>query len=92
MTGHLREQLLRAASSISLNLSEGNARGSAKDKRNFFQNAYASLRECQTVLKLLKVEDKRVVELADKLGTYLYKLINSETKNSPNWKPKTGDI
>lgn len=92
ITGHLREQLLRAASSISLNLSEGNARGSAKDKRNFFQNAYASFRECQTVLKLLKIEDTSLNELADKLGGHLYKLINSQIKQSPNWKQRSTDI
>ena len=35
ITGHLRDQLLRAASSISLNLSEGNAKRSVKDKKRF---------------------------------------------------------
>lgn len=88
VSGNLRDQLLRAASSISLNLSEGNARGTAKDKRNFFQNAYASLRECQTVIKLLKIEDEALVKLADQLGAYLYKLVNSEIKKSPNWQRK----
>lgn len=82
---NLKDQLLRAASSISLNLSEGNARGSAKDKRNFFQNAYASLRECQTALKLMKVDDNHINDFADKLGGYLYRLINSDIKSSPNW-------
>lgn len=86
LSGHLRDQLLRAGSSISLNLSEGNARGSAKDKRHFFQMAYASLRECQTIFKLLKIEDGRAIDSADKLGASLYKLINSQIKDSPNWR------
>lgn len=85
-TGHLKDQLLRAASSISLNLSERNAKGSAKDKRHFFQVAYGSLREFQTIFKLLKVEDSRTLKMADGLGASLYKLINSQLKDSPNWR------
>lgn len=83
--GHLGDQLNRAASSIALNLSEGNAKGSAKDKRNFFHNAYGSLRECQTIFKLMDVKDETILKSADQLGAYLYKLINSEIKNSPKW-------
>jgi four helix bundle protein len=85
-SGNLKDQLLRAASSISLNLSEGNAKGSAKDKRHFFQVAYGSLRECQTIFRLLKVEDGKTLKMADQLGASLYKLINSRLKDSPNWR------
>jgi four helix bundle protein len=84
--GHLGDQLSRASSSIALNISEGNAKGSAKDKRNFFHNAYGSLRECQTVFKLIDLKDENVLGMADRLGANLYKLVNSEIKNSPNWK------
>jgi len=84
--GHLKEQLQRAASSIALNLSEGNAKGSAKEKRNFFHIAYGSLRECQTIFKLLNVSDKELLSKADALGACLYRLVNSELKDSPNWK------
>lgn len=86
VTGNLKDQLHRAASSIALNLSEGNAKSSAKDKRHFFQTAYGSLRECQTILKLLKVSDPRIIETTDKLGACLYRLVNSDIKNSPNWR------
>lgn len=84
--GHLGDQLSRASSSIALNLSEGNARGSAKNKRNFFHNAYGSLRECQTVFKLIDMQNENVIKAADQLGAYLYKLVNSEIKDSPNWR------
>lgn len=84
--GNLGDQLSRASSSIALNLSEGNARGSSKDKRNFFQNAYASLRECQTAFKLIDMKDEQILKSADQLGAHLYKLVNSEIKNSPNWR------
>lgn len=86
ITGHLKDQLQRAASSIPLNLSEGNARGSARDKRNFFHIAYGSLRECQTIFKLLKLKDETIQKTADHLGASLFKLVNSELKDSPNWR------
>lgn len=84
--GHLRDQLHRAASSIALNLSEGNAKGSAKEKRNFFHMAYGSLRECQTIFKLMNINEHQIVNKADALGACLYKLVNSKLKDSPNWK------
>jgi four helix bundle protein len=86
IAGHLKDQLHRAASSISLNLAEGNAKGSAKDKRNFFHMAYGSFRECQTIFRLLKVENPEILKSADVLGANLYKLINSDIKDSPNWR------
>jgi four helix bundle protein len=84
--GPLKDQLNRASSSISLNLSEGNAKGTAKDKRRYFQTAYGSLRECQTIFRLLKVEDLNLLKKADQLGASLYRLVNSNIKDSPNWK------
>lgn len=83
--GHLKEQLQRASSSIALNLSEGNAKGSAKEKRNFFHTAYGSLRECQTIFKLMEMNDTHLLKQADELGACLYKLVNSNLKDSPNW-------
>jgi len=39
---HLKEQLLRAASSVSLNLSEGNAKRSYANKKRIYQIALGS--------------------------------------------------
>ncbi len=86
ITGHLRDQLHRAATSIALNLSEGNAKGSAKEKRSFFTTAYGSLRECQTIFELVGIENQKVNDKADALGASLYKLVNSKIKDSPNWR------
>lgn len=83
--GHLKDQLLRASSSIALTLAEGNAKGSLKEKRNFFHMAYGSLRECQTIFQLMDLQDKELISRADVLRACLYKLVNSELKNSPNW-------
>lgn len=41
--------------------------------------------ECQTVFKLLNIDDPVITETADKLGAHLYKLVNSEIKPSP-WR------
>lgn len=78
VTGNLRDQLLRAASSISLNLSEGNAKRSVKEKKRFYQTAYASCQECKVILKLAKIEDKEVINMIDKLGAWIFNLLKSE--------------
>lgn len=80
VTGPLRDQLIRAASSISLNLTEGNAKPSEKEKRRYYQTAYASLQECKTVFRLLKLENAEMFDLADKLGAYSYNLLKSDLK------------
>lgn len=75
LPAHLRAQLLRAASSIALNLSEGDAKTSPKDQRRFFEIAMGSLRECQTVFRLESVSDPVLLDLADHLGASLNNLI-----------------
>ena len=76
--GNLRDQLLRAASSISLNLSEGNAKRTEKEKKRYYHTAYASCQECKTILRLAKIDDEAMIDLGDKLGAWLYKLLRSE--------------
>jgi four helix bundle protein len=49
---HLKDQLLRASSSIALNLAEGNAKQSTKDKRRIYQIALGSFRETHRILTL----------------------------------------
>ena len=45
----MRDQLLRASSSVALNLAEGNARRTQKDRLRLFNIALASLREVQMI-------------------------------------------
>ena len=71
---HLQDQLVRAASSIAMNLAEGNPKSSPKDKRRFFEIALGSLRECQVILQLERVANPELLDLADHLGGCLYKL------------------
>lgn len=77
-TGHLRDQLIRAASSVPLNLSEGNAKPSIKEKRRYYQIAYGSLKECQTIFKMMNLQDQKALATADHLGGSIYKLINAK--------------
>jgi len=76
--GHLKDQLLRAAASIPLNLSEGNAKPSVKEKKRFYQTAYGSVKECQTIFKMMKLEEPKVIATADHLGASIYKLMDSK--------------
>src|ERR1700752_2964738 len=77
-TGHLKDQLLRAAASVPLNLSEGNAKSSVKEKKRFYQTAYGSIKECQTLFKMMKLTDEKIIATADHLGACIYKLIDSK--------------
>jgi four helix bundle protein len=80
IAGNLRDQLLRAASSISLNLSEGNAKRTVPEKKRYYQMAYASSQECRTVLKLAKVQDGELHDMANKLGAWIYNLLKSDIR------------
>ena len=73
LPSYLKDQLLRAASSIALNLSEGSAKPTRKDRVRFYTIAFASLREVQALIDL---EDRLEMlrERADILGAHLYKL------------------
>jgi four helix bundle protein len=81
LAGHLKDQLYRAATSIPLNLSEGNARPTSRDKKRFYQIAYASLKECRTILLLVSDRDPELEIMADHLGACLYKLMKAENPN-----------
>ena len=72
----LKDQLERAASSIVLNLAEGSGKSSPADRGRFYQIAFGSLRECQSVLDLTQAEGP-VLDTAEKLAAHLYRLIKS---------------
>ena len=72
---HLREQLLRAASSISLNLSEGSSPPTAANRIRYYHIALGSVRECQTILDLAKVpKTTEIAKIVDQLAGQTYKL------------------
>jgi four helix bundle protein len=73
----LKNQLLRAASSVALNLQEGNGRSSRSERRNYFNIAYASMRETQAVIQLEPQACKKIANLSDRLAAHLYCLRRS---------------
>lgn len=71
----LQNQFDRSLLSIVLNLSEGNAKPTAKDRRKFFYTALGSLREVQA---LLRISDFQILlQDSDPLGAHLYRLCKS---------------
>ncbi len=74
---HLRDQLLRAASSITLNLAEGSAKPTKKDQMKFFFISFGSLRECQGIFSLSGQISPKLLDMADHLGACLFKLTGS---------------
>ena len=72
---HLRDQLLRASSSVALNLSEGRGRRSHREQLQFFSIAFGSLRETQTILLLTTKSNRDVIQSADSAAACLYRLI-----------------
>ena len=51
---HLRDQLARASSSVTLNIAEGSGRKTSKDRKHYFTMAYASIREIRAIIDLSK--------------------------------------
>ena len=72
---HLKDQLLRASSSVVLNLSEGSAKRSVKDRRRFYEIALGSVRECEACVCLLNPSSTFLMEPIDKLARHVYRLV-----------------
>ena len=70
----LKDQLVRAAESVALQLSEGDRRSSQQDRLCFFNRALTSAKEAQTALVLGEVKDPTVLDRADYLGAAIYRL------------------
>jgi four helix bundle protein len=74
---YLKDQLLRASSSIALNLAEGSAKFSRKDQARFYQIALGSLKESEAIMILSGNNS----EETSKLYFHLYCCINKLIKN-----------
>ena len=72
LQGVLKNQFERALLSIVLNLSEGSAKPTSRDRKKFYFIALGSLREVQSVLDI--IQNERLIHQADIVGAALYKL------------------
>jgi len=73
----LKAQFERAVVSIVLNLSEGSARKSQKERRRFYEVAFGSIRECQSALEMALEKDPVILKTLDKLAATTYQLCKS---------------
>jgi four helix bundle protein len=71
---YLKDQFLRAASSVVLNLAEGSGKDSPADRRRYYQIAMGSTREVQSILDLVDHVPPSLREQTDHLGACVYKL------------------
>jgi len=62
-----RDQLIRAALSIPLNIAESSGRSSPKDRRRFLVMARGSLFECIALIDVLLSEKQITLELAERI-------------------------
>lgn len=60
--GYARDQLGRASLSIMLNIAEGSAKFSNKDRRNFYVTARGSTFECAALISFLRDENEMTTE------------------------------
>ncbi len=77
---HLKDQLLRASSSVALNLAEGRGKPTTRDQLKYFHIAMGSLRESQAVLLLTTDVEPSLKSQADRLGASLFLLIRNSRK------------
>ena len=73
----LKDQLTRASSSVVLNLAEGSAKPTVRDRQRFYAIALASLREVQALIEMEQLD--ALFADADALAASLYKLCRVRT-------------
>jgi four helix bundle protein len=82
-TAHLdrfkSDQLIRASNSFVLNIAEGNARFTNKDRKSFFINARGSVSEVIALFDLLEDEEVIPKEICDKYRDLLVELLKMLT-------------
>ena len=71
----LRDQLSRASLSICLNLAEGSAKPTVRDRAKFYAIAFGSCREVQSVIEMEGLTDLHGI--ADRVAASLYRLTRS---------------
>ena len=70
----LKEQLLRASSSVALNIAEGSGKRTPADQKRFYFIALGSLRESEAILELEHIKEPQLLDATLQLGAILFKL------------------
>ena len=83
VTGHLRDQLLRAVDSVVLNLAEGGADGTRAQKARYFGIARASPWEAGAAIDLVAISGERVAHIAAAIATLDHALRPLARRRSP---------
>ena len=73
---HLADQLLRAATSIVLNIAEGAGEFSTKDKARFYRMAKRSATECAAVLDLVRCIEPAKSEVLESGRSLLLRIVS----------------
>lgn len=78
---HAKDQLLRAAQSIPLNIAEGNGKASEADRRRYFEIARGSAHECAAIQDVLEIcegiskeDNVKAKKVLDRISAMLTKL------------------
>jgi len=74
LPAHLKDQLVRASSSIALNLAESSGERTEKEKERYYTIARGSLLESQAILELEGIHDPDLANTMNQLGAILYTL------------------
>ncbi len=77
---HARDQWLRAAQSIVLNIAEGNGRGTEADRRCFFEIARGAALECAAIQDILAACGTISNEMSEIGKTMLQRIVAMLTK------------
>ena len=77
---HARDQWLRAAQSIPLNIAEGNGKRSLKDRNRFLDNARGSALECAAIQDVLAATDGLGDESNDTMKEVLKRIVSMLTR------------
>jgi len=79
---HARDQWLRAAQSIPLNIAEGNGKSGAADRRHYFEIARGSALECAAIQDVLQVGYALPPEDNTRLKELLNRIVAMRTRMS----------
>ncbi|HEX4923456.1 MAG TPA: four helix bundle protein [Bdellovibrionales bacterium] len=74
LPGYIKTQLVRASSSIALNLAEGSAKPTEADRQKFYNTAFGSCREVQAIIHIERATMSHLAKQADVLAAHLYRL------------------